>query len=70
MIDNESDMDDADNNDVVEKKEKGWITPKKHTAIEKSLKKHETELKKTENNNRHEWLINEEEEKMRVMTRN
>ena len=28
MIDNENDMDYTDNDDVVEKKENGWILPK------------------------------------------
>ena len=38
LIDDENYVDDADNGDIVEKKENGWTMPKKHVAIEKSLK--------------------------------
>ena len=54
-------MDDKDNKGIVEKKENGWNTPKKHMAIDESLKTCDVELKKTENNNRHEGFINDDE---------
>ena len=46
LIDNEIDMDDKDNKDFLEKRGKGWITPKKHMPIEKSLKKTKCGIKK------------------------
>ena len=46
MTDGANGMDDTENEDAVEKKENGWIIPKKYVAIEKSFKKNEAELKK------------------------
>ena len=51
-------MDNKNNKDVAEKKESGWIMPKRHMPIDKSVKTHNAELKKIENNNRHKGFIN------------
>ena len=63
LIDNENDMEDKDNENCCGKEGKWMGCTKKHVPIEKSLKKQNIEIKKTDINNRCEGFTNDDEER-------